>query len=278
MLDVIAGADPGAPYVIAEPARPYLAEVGAPPGRLRVAFTDAPLLGHSIHPDCSAALRDAVTLLSSLGHEVVEATPPVEREMFNPAFLTMICGELVADLHESEARLGRDVSRQDLEYTTWGLSLLGGKISAGEYAVASRYLQQAARPVGAFFEGIDVLVTPTLGGPPFVHGALQPKKSEETMLRIFGALRAGGLMKRLGALEEAAATVFDWIPYPPLFNVTGQPAMSVPLVWNAEGLPIGIHVVGRFGDEATLFRLAAQLEEARPRRDRWPAMARESVR
>ena len=94
------------------------------------------------------------------------------------------------------------------------------------------------------------------------------------MLRAFGALRSGGLMKRLGALEQAAATVFDWIPYSPLFNVTGQPAMSVPLYWNSENLPIGIQVVAGFGDESTLFRLAAQLEQARPWRDRWPAMVR----
>jgi amidase len=275
MLDAIAGADVGAPYVIPAPQRPYLSEMGVPPGRLRIAFSDAPMLGHEIHPDCQAALRDAVGLLESLGHELVEGAPPVDRDAFNRAFLTIICGEVLADFRDAEARLGRRVTRQDVEYTTWGLSLLGRGISAGEFALAMRYLQRSARTAGAFFEGVDLLVTPTLGGPPFAHGALQPKKGEERMLRAFGALRAGGLMKRLGALEQAAATVFDWIPYAPLFNVTGQPAMSVPLFWNAEGLPIGIQIAGRFGDESTLFRIATQLEEARPWRDRWPAMARD---
>ena len=92
------------------------------------------------------------------------------------------------------------------------------------------------------------------------------------MLRLFGALRAGGLMKRLGAVEEAARTVFDFIPYPPLFNITGQPAMSVPLWWNGEGLPVGVQLAGRFGDDATLFRVAGQLERARPWSERRPAV------
>ncbi len=182
----------------------------------------------------------------------------------------MVCGEVVADLRDAERRLGRPARRGDVEVATWGLATLGAAVSAGDYASAQRFLQRTARGIGAFFTEFDLLLTPTLGSPPVRHGALQPKPGEERMLKLFGALNAGGLMKRLGAIGEAAATVFDFTPYPPLFNVTGQPAMSVPLWWNAEGLPIGVQLAGRFGDDATLFRVAGQLERARPWAGRRP--------
>jgi amidase len=111
---------------------------------------------------------------------------------------------------------------------------------------------------------VDVLLTPTLTAPPFEIGALQPPPHEMVALKALGRLRAGNVLRLGGALDKAARRVFDWIACPPLFNVTGQPAMSVPLAWNAVGLPIGMHFAGRFGDEATLFRLASQLEEAKP--------------
>ena len=264
MLDAIQGGDVGAPYVIPSPVRPYLEEVATSPGPLRIAFSDAPGLGHGIHPDCRAAVRDAATLLESLGHRVEEGVLPVDRERFNAAFLTVICGETAADMDDGAALVGRRPTRADVEPATWGLAMLGGSVSAGEYASAVRYLQRASRTIGAFFEGIDLFLTPTLGTPPMPHGALQPKPGELAMMRLFGALRAGGLMKRLGAIAQAAATIFDFTPYPPIFNITGQPAMSVPLMWNSEGLPIGVQLAAKFGDEATLFRVAGQLEEARP--------------
>ena len=270
MLDAVSGPDVGAPYWAPLPDRPFLDEVSAPPKRLRIAFTSAPFLGHDVHADCTAALADSVQLLESLGHEVVEAEPPVDREKFNRAFLTVICGEVRADILEAEALVGRSATPASVEYTTWGLSLLGKAISAGDFVKAEHYLRTAARRVGEFFEDYDVLVTPTLATPPFVIGALQPPAHERALLKTLGKLRAGNVLKLLGALEKTADKIFDFIPYTPLFNVTGQPAMSVPLYWNAENLPIGTHFVGKYGDEATLFRLASQLESARPWKNRRP--------
>lgn len=272
MLDALRGSEPGSPYQTAEPERPYLSEVDAPPGRLRVAFTDTPFLGHTVHPDCRAALADAVKLLESLGHEVVESAPPVDRDPFNLAFLTLVCGEVSADLLEARDLVGRNATPDDVEVTTWALHLLGKQMSAAAFAKATHYLRQASRRVGRFFEHIDVLVTPTVAMPPFPIGQLQPPAHEKALMRVLGRLRAGTALKLLGALDKAAAELFDFIPYTPLFNVTGQPAMSVPLWWNAQGLPIGIHVVSRFGDEATLFRLAGQLERARPWADKHPSI------
>jgi amidase len=273
MLDALTGPEIGAPYYLAAPARRFSEEVGQPAGKLRIAFTTAPTLGHEMHPDCKAAVADAVKLLESLGHEVTEDAPIVDRERFNNAFLTLVCGELRADIQEGKNLVGREAGPDDLEYTTWALNLLGGQLSAGDFVIAERYLRRASRKIAEFFETYDVLVTPTMGMPPFKTGALQPPKQEQALIKILGRLRAGKVLDLLGALEKSADKVFDAIPHTPLFNVTGQPAMSVPLYWNSEKLPIGVHFVGRYGDEATLFRLASQLETARPLFNRRPPVS-----
>jgi amidase len=275
MLDAISGDDPGSPYSASPPARPFSDEVATEPARLRIAFTAEPFLGHSVHDDCRRALADTVALLEGLGHTLVEATPPVQRETFNRAFLTMVCGELSADIADAERQTGRKASRANVEYATWALHLLGRTIPAAEYASANRTLARAARETGAFFEPYDVLLTPTLSMPPFVIGELQPPSHERIALKVLGALHAGSVLSRLGVLDQAAEKVFDFIPYTPLANITGQPAMSVPLCWNEAGLPIGMHFTAKYGDEATLFRLAGQLERARPWFDRLPSLARE---
>jgi len=184
-----------------------------------------------------------------------------------------VCGELRADIQEGKNLVGHDAGPSDVEYTTWALNLLGGQLSAGDFVVAERYLRRASRKIAEFFETYDILVTPTMGMPPFKTGALQPPKHEQAMIKVLGRLRAGKVLDLLGALEKSADKVFDAIPHTPLFNVTGQPAMSVPLYWNAENLPIGVHFVGRYGDEASLFRLASQLETARPWFNRRPPLS-----
>jgi amidase len=135
---------------------------------------------------------------------------------------------------------------------------------------AERELQRTARAIGRCFENLDVLLTPTLSAPPPPIGSLQPTAAERRQLAVMGWLDQPWLLRAAGALQQMAGKVFDFIPYTPPFNVTGQPAMSVPLHWSAAGLPIGVQVVGRFGDEATLLRLAGQLERARPWEARRP--------
>jgi amidase len=270
MLDAVAGPDIGAPYFAPPPARPFIEEVRTPPGRLRVAFTVEPQLGLAIHPDCAKAVVDAARLLESLGHDVVEDTYDVDREAFNTAFLTVVCVETAAELDMAALMLKRKVRRTDVEAPTWALALIGKSISGPEYSNAVRYLQQASRHISKFFERYQVHVSSVLAGPPFPHGALQPPASEKTAMTILGALRASGVMKAMGALERAADTVFEWMSFTPIANATGQPAMSVPLSWNADGLPIGVHFTGRYADEATLFRLAAELEIASPWREKRP--------
>jgi amidase len=270
MLDAIAGPEVGAPYYPPPPARPFLDEVGADPGRLRIAFTARPLLPGQVHPDCVRGVEDTARLCHDLGHEVVEAAPELDGPAFASAFLTMVCGETRAAVEEAEAWVGRKATAADFEPTTWALALLGGQIDAGTFARAVHYVKNAAQQVGPFFERYDVLLTPTTAAPPVETGTLLPRGVEMQAIRVAGRLNAGKVLHTFFDVDARAENVFAFIPYPPPFNATGQPAMSVPLVWNDEGLPLGMHFVGRYGDEATLFRLAGQLEAARPWFDRRP--------
>jgi amidase len=273
ILDATAGPDPGAPYFAAPPERPYLQELGRESGRLRIAFTVHPWLGGTVHPDCAAALLDVARLLEGLGYDVEEASPGLDGTAFARAFLTMICAELGGDLAEAELAVGRKAGPGDLEPATRALGLFGRTLPAARLSHALRLLQRTSRQVAPFFARFDVLVTPTLSAPPVKTGALQPTPRERFLLELLGGLRSGRLLRWARILEQTAAKVFDFMPWTPVINVTGQPAMSVPLCWNREGLPIGIHFIGRYGDEATLFRLASQLEQERPWFDRLPAIA-----
>ncbi len=270
LLDATQGGDVGAPYEIKPPARPYLDEVAAPPGRLRVAFTVAPLLADSVHADCVAGVQAAAALLAELGHEVVEATPPFDREPLIEAFMKIIAAETGVDVERAAALVGGSLGPGDFEAATYVTGLLGRSWSASDYAGAARYLQRWGRQVGAFFADYDVLLTPTLAQPPLPIGAVKPSPAENAILAAVGRLRAGGLFRLSGLAIQLVKKPLSFMPYTPMFNITGQPAISLPLHWNAAGLPIGVQFVARMGDEATLFRLAGQLEQARPWFDRAP--------
>lgn len=263
LLDWTAGPDVGAPYFMPAPDTPYLAEVSRDPAPLRIAFTTRPMLGRKVHPDCVAAVTDAANLLQSLGHTVVEAAPEFDGAAFARNFMVMVAGECRGDIEEAERLVGRQAGASDFEGETWALGLLGKTLSAAEYVTATRLLQVDARRIGRFFTQWDVLLTPTVSTPPPPTGSLQPRPRDRLVLKVMGRLGAGRVLEVMGMLDEAAATAFEFTPWTPVANVTGQPAMSVPLWWNSAGLPIGVHFMARFGDEATLFRLAGQLERAR---------------
>ncbi|MEI6739352.1 MAG: amidase [Gemmatimonadaceae bacterium] len=270
MLDATAGDDVGAPVACPPQARPFLDEVTTAPGRLRIAMTSTPFFGNHVHPDCVAAMQETGRLLVSLGHEVVEDTPALDGEALAQAFLTVVAAECRADLEWMGHELKRAPRREDVEVATWALGLVGRNFRASEYALAVRALQMAGRTISRFLMRYDLLLTPTLADPPFVVGALQPTAAEKVAMSVLGALGLGSVLGSPSLLGKMVEKAFGFIPYTPIFNASGHPAMSVPLSWNAQGLPIGSHFVGRFGDEATLFRVAGQLEQARPWADRMP--------
>lgn len=274
MLDLTHGADPGAPYEISLPEGPFATEVERVPGRFRIAWTTRPTLGSKVDPHCVVAVEETVKLLEDLGHDLIEAEPEIDGPGFARAFMIMIASEVGADIRSVERTLGRKARRAELEPATWALGLLSQSLSAREFSSALRFLERQARSVGAFFEGHDMLLTPTVSTPPPRIGELAPTYLEQQQLRILGLLGSGHLFKVLGLLDEVAKNAFDFTPWTPVCNVTGQPAMSVPLHWDPKGLPIGVHLVGRFGSEATLLQLAGQLERAKPWFDQVPEIAK----
>jgi amidase len=270
ILDATAGPDIGAPYYAVPPTRPFLSEVGVDPGKLYIAFTSKPFLGGVVDKDCVNGLETTARLCQDLGHEVVEAAPQINGEAFAKAFMTIVCVETRATIEEAEVLLNRKASFKDFEPSTWALGLLGRRCRAAELSKSLNLAQLTARQIGGFFKKYDVLLTPTLAMPPVATGELQPKGMRAVAMKLLGSLNAAGLINTLSGIDALAQNVFGFIPYTPLFNGTGQPAMSVPLYWNDAGLPIGMQFVGRYGDEATLFRLAGQLEKARPWSERIP--------
>ena len=209
-------------------------------------------------------------LLEALGHEVVEDAPPVDGDALAQAFLTVVADEVWADMREAARLAGRRPRPADFEPVTYALGLLGAATGAEASVAAWRHIQRTRRTVGHFFTRYDLLLTPTLAQPPLLIGAFTPTPSETLALHGINRLGAGWLLQVLGIAKPLAAKLYAFMPYTPLCNLTGQPAMSVPLHWSDDGLPIGMQVAARYGDEATLLRLAGQLERAQPWAERTP--------
>jgi amidase len=219
-----------------------------------------------MHPDCVRAVEDAVTLLRELGHELVEAKPPFSREKMVRAYFLTVAANVARDVEHTARRRGRRPQHQDFEPATWLFALMGWKTSAPELLEVQEVMHQTARDVAEFFQKYDLFLCSTLARPPARVGELAVNYAERLAL---GALRNLPLRSLLNlALEVMAQNKLVWTPNTQLFNQTGQPAMSVPLFFNPQGLPIGVQFAARFGDEATLFQLASQLERARPWADR----------
>jgi len=235
ILDATAGPDVGALYYAAPPARPFLSEVSTDPGKLRIAFTSEPFLGAIVDKDCVKGLDITVKLCQDLGHEVVEATPPIDGKAFARAFLTIVCVETRATIEEAEVLMSREASFKDFEPSTWVLALLGKRCRAPELSKSLNLVQLTARQIGEFFEKYDVLLTPTLAMPPLVTGSLQPKGSRLVAMKLLGRINAGRLINTLSGIDALAEHVFEFTPYTPLFNVTGQPYSVWPFNWKRQG-------------------------------------------
>jgi len=264
MLDATQGADAGAPYVIPTPERPYMQEIDRDPGSLEIAFTSASPIGTPVHQECVKAVAETAKLLESLGHKVEEEQPDVNGKAVAMSYLTMCFGEATAVFEDMKAVLGRKATPADVETLTWTIGLLGRTLSAGDFAKAKREWGIAGRAMGRFHQKYDLFLTPTLAYPPVRIGELQPKPYERLAMRVVNALGLGIILKAAGLVDQMAEASLSKTPFTQLANLTGQPAMSVPLHWTPDGLPVGVHFMAPFGEEAVLFRLAAQLEKALP--------------
>jgi amidase len=276
MLDVIAGADTGAPFVIAPPARPYAEELARPPGRLRIAFSVRSPIGMPVDPACAAAVQNAAKLLESLGHQIEEAEPKINGEELARCFITMYFGHVAADMALAKQATGaRDT---EFELDTRALGMFGRATSAGDYVLARERWNEFARALGRFHQTYDLYMIPSVAMPPSKIGELDMPPGERRALGWILALGLGKLLLRTSLVGQMVSRSLQRVPFTQLSNLTGTPSMSVPLHWapaEAGGpeLPVGVQFVARFGDEALLLRLAAQLERARPWANRRPPEA-----
>ncbi|AHC73309.1 6-aminohexanoate-cyclic-dimer hydrolase [Candidatus Endolissoclinum faulkneri L5] len=243
ILDVTHGFELGDPYFCPSPIQPFLAEVTAKPDKLRIAYHTIGLGGQQIDSVNKSAIYDAVNLLEDLGHEIEEAYPMVNAEILSKAMLTIVSTNQKRMLNKRYFQLGRQQEYGDLEEVTIAFAEYAAKVSAIDYAEAIFAFHQLSRCFGEFFEGYDILLSTVLANP---------------LIKINTAHT--GYTSAKSFLEES----WQSMPVTQFFNMTGCPAMSVPLFWSSQNLPIGIHMGAGFGREDMLFRLASQLEQARP--------------
>lgn len=272
-LDATAGPDIGCPYYLA-PDSSYLGALSAQPAkkRLRIAFSDRPLVGRYMDPECREGLKRTVQLLQDLGHELVESAPTISREEFQQAFVIMLAGEIAAVLKLAARYMGRPINRGEVEPATLALARLGQALNAEEVGIARQYFGRLTRTIGHWFADYDVLLTPTLARPPFPTATLQATLPEQIQLAVFNNLPIAGLVKSGSLLQKFVEKSFDWIPNTPVFNATGQPSISLPLHWSADGLPVGMMFTAPLGHDALLLQLSAQLEQAQPWFNRVPSI------
>jgi len=270
MLDATLGADPGAPYIIPPPEKPYTEEIESEPGELKIAFNTQSPLGTEVHPECVAAVEKTAKLLEELGHKVENASPKIDGKGLADSYFTLYFGEIAADIDGAKELTGKKARRKDFELTTWFFGELGHKYTACDFVKAIRKWNDAAREMGRFHLKYDLYLTPTVADPPARVGELLPKSYEKAAMKIMSRMKLGNVAKTTGVISQIALGILAKTPFTQIANYTGQPAMNVPLHWHENGLPCGVQFIAPFGDEATLFRLAAQLEKERPWFDKRP--------
>ena len=251
MLDAVHGPELTSPYMAPAPERPFLDEVSRGPGRLRIFFTDKSPYGDAIDPEVAAAVRDVAKLLEAQGHHVEERAPVLP---LDPAqvIAAIVSANTAVTVQFAEKKFGRPMTSDDFEKLTLGSAHNARKASAVDYVTALQNAFQISRSVTKFFTGCDIFLSPTLCTPPIRIGEIDTMSDD---------------------LSHVAPLLRRYMPGTSMANMTGQPSMSVPLAWSSKGLPIGMMFTAHFGDEAMLFRLAGQLEQIRPWKDRRPPIS-----
>jgi amidase len=249
LLDASAGPDIGDPYWAPPPAGRFVDEVERPPGQLRIALCVKPWNDEPVDAECRQAAEDAARLCESLGHHVAIGRPEFDTAAFRAATRTLVAANVLATLEARATAVGTTLEASDVEPLTWSIVEIGRGCTAADYARSVTTIHAVGRVVARFFAGYDILLTPTMCSPPWPIGVLSLSTSDRNA--YFSALNRS-------------------IGFTSLFNASGNPAANLPLHWSAQGLPVGVQIVAPFGDEATIFRLAAQIETAQPWKDRRP--------
>ena len=269
LLDAAQGATPGDPFIVAPPARAYALDARTAPPRLRIGFSVESPLGTMVHPDHVAAVLRAAELLRDLGHAVEPAAPAVDGEQLARSYLGIYYGHVAADLRQCKREF--HARARDFELDTRALAAIGESLPAPDFIELRRNWNVFARALAEFHARHDLYLTPTTAQPPARIGELDAAPWQHALLRAVLALGLGSVLRHSGTVEQLARANLARTPFTQLANLTGTPAMSVPLHQAPDGLPVGVQFVAPWGREDLLFQLAAQLEAARPWAQRLPA-------
>ena len=271
MLDVLAGGAPDGPYLAALPATSYAAEVGQDPGPLRIGLCTTSAINPKPHAEAVAAATEAGQLLESLGHEVEQLdTAPFDDQALAKDFLTTWFVYAAVSVAQAKELSGSGDS--GFEPDTLVMAALGRATKPVDLLRATENRQAHIRRLAEFHQTFDLLLTPTTALPPPRIGAFDLPAAMQKAQQALVRARGGGLLRFTPLVDQLISENLGWVPYTQLANLTGRPAMSVPLHWTEDGLPIGVQLVGRLGSDGLLLRLAAQLEQAQPWADKRPVM------
>lgn len=230
---------------------------------MRIGYISKPILGHAeTHADCVAALNHTIAQCLALGHSAKEIQFPYQAETMQRAWGVISSTEVNTTLKLFAAQIGHKPKHGELELVTQIIAQLGQHHTAAEFTQALAVMKQSQQQIEALFSDVDIILTPVLARPPVEEGFFQPKPYEKVILDFLTYMPVSFVLNQLQ--KEMAKKVFSYVAFTPICNLSGHPAMSVPLYWNAQGLPIGSHFIGRWNDEATLLQLAAELEDAFP--------------
>lgn len=264
-LDVLAGPEPGDPFALPPPALPFEQSLGQPLRRLRIAWCADSPIGTPVHDEAREAVANTVALLQRLGHHCEPAAPALDGQQLASSYLHIYFGAVPAAVDAARAA---GVAECDFEPMTRIVACLGRATSAGRFAHELQQWHRYGRALAALLQPYDLYLTPTLAQPPALHGTGDPPAWQ---LGLLNGLRASGLLGLLArrgfldaTVQQIARDNLTLVPFTQLANLAGAPAISLPLHWTREGLPLGVQFIGRFADEATLLQLAAELEGAQP--------------
>lgn len=240
----------------------YLETVATPINKpLKIAFSVNSPIGGKVHEECVEAVRKTVKLLEDMGHYVEEKDAPVDGKRIANSYIMLYFAEVASTLKEIEQKLGRKVKLSDVEPTTWILGLLGKAVSSEEFLTSLKYWDIAAIEMENFHDEYDLYITPTTAFPPSKIGELDLSSAEKTLIKTVSGLGLSRILKKSGFVDQLAHKSLERTPFTQLANLTGQPAMSLPMHLTKEGLPCGVQVMARRGREDLLFQLAGELEQ-----------------
>jgi Asp-tRNA(Asn)/Glu-tRNA(Gln) amidotransferase A subunit family amidase len=268
MLDVLAGPDAISPYASATPSRPLLEALDEPPGRLRIGFTTRSTIRQAPHPEAVRAVERAAGLLTDLGHDVEEVDPPTDDAQLGRDFMTIWCVHQAIEVDRIKRETGSDDDGFELD--TRVMAALGRAVSGVELQATEERRSEHIAGLARVHGKHDLLMTPTLGEPPIRIGALDTPGPLRLMAEGVLRTRTTRLLRVGGFFDQMVQKSLSWVPFTQLANTTGRPAISLPLHWTADGLPMGVQFVGRLRAEELLLRLARQLEQAAPWEHRRP--------